>query len=165
MQIGTIRANGETRAARLDGNRLTLLPFADVGAVLRADALDAAHAASGESVPVANADWAPLVTHPEKIVCVGLNYREHIRETGSDTPAYPTYFAKYRRALIGANDEIRLPAVSTKVDWEIELCIVIGREGRNIDAAQALDHVAGYSILNDTSMRDFQRRTKQFLAG
>ena len=104
---------------------------------------------------------------PGKIICVGMNYHEHVREMGHQAPGAPTYFAKYRGTLIGANDAIELPAatVSTAVDWEVELCIVIGSPARHVDPRNALDHVAGYTVLNDVSVRDWQMRSRQFLAG
>jgi acylpyruvate hydrolase len=98
-------------------------------------------------------------------VCVGLNYRSHIVEMGRELPEYPTIFAKYRSSLVGAGDDIVLPAVSEKVDWEAELAIIIGAPARHIDAADADAYIAGYSILNDVSARDWQNRTIQFLQG
>ena len=103
----------------------------------------------------------------DKIVCVGLNYRDHAAETNSPLPTAPVYFAKYRRALTGPYDPIRLPPpeVSTSADWEVELAVVIGREVRNADTAEAAAAIAGFTILNDVSIRDWQTRTIQFLAG
>ena len=151
-------------AGRIEGDEVVLLDHPDVGALLRSGA-DASR--DGRTVPLADADFAPVVTHPDKIVCVGVNYADHIAEMGRETPTAPTYFAKYRRALIGARDDITLPPpdVSTHIDWEVELAIIIGKEVRNASPAEALDAVAGYTILNDVSVRDWQRRTSQFLAG
>jgi acylpyruvate hydrolase len=164
MRLTTIRTNGATRAARVEGDDLVLLGATDVGAVLR-DGIDAR--ADGPTHPAAEADRAPLVTHPGKIVCVGVNYRDHIAEMGREVPPAPTYFAKFRQALIGAADDISLPApsVSTHIDWEAELAIVIGTEVRHASAADAMAAIAGFTVLNDVSVRDFQRRTTQFLAG
>ena len=105
------------------------------------------------------------VTRPGKVVCVGLNYRGHVEETGRELPAYPTLFGKFADSLCGPYDDIPLPAASDKVDWEAELTVVIGREARGVDAGHALDHVAGYTVANDTSMRDWQNRTLQWLQG
>ena len=110
-------------------------------------------------------DYAPLVPAPEKIICVGLNYRDHVLEMGNELPEYPTVFAKFAPALIGAHDDIVLPAVSDKVDWEAELTVVIGAPVRHADAAAAEAAIAGYTVMNDVSVRDFQNRTKQFLQG
>ncbi len=102
---------------------------------------------------------------PEKIICVGQNYRDHVLEMGNELPAYPTVFAKYPPALVGAHDDIVLPKVSDKVDWEAELTVVIGRPVRHATPEQADAAIAGYTVLNDVSVRDFQMRTKQFLQG
>jgi len=166
MQVGSVRNWGPSTAVRVDGDELVRLPFSTHD-LLDNDRWSQAQSHSGERIPVAEADWAPLVDHPSKIFCVGLNYREHVEEMGRELPSAPTYFAKFPNALIGAHDNIVLPPphVSTSVDFEVELCIVIGRPTRHITADHALDHIAGYTILNDVSVRDFQRRTTQFLAG
>lgn len=121
----------------------------------------------GATIPLAEADLAPVIPNPDKIVCVGVNYRDHIEEMGREVPSHPTYFAKYSRALVGPNDDIVLPdpTVSTSVDWECELAVVIGAEARNVAPGDVLDVIAGFCVLNDVSVRDWQRRTVQFLAG
>ncbi|MCL4154217.1 UNVERIFIED_CONTAM: hypothetical protein GTU68_019297, partial [Idotea baltica] len=131
------------------------------------DGLAKAASADGETVPLSDADLAPVVPRPDKIVCVGVNYRDHIEEMGREVPGHPTYFAKYGRALAGARDELKLPPaeISTSIDWECELAVVIGKPTRNVSGAEALDAVAGFCVLNDVSVRDWQRRTVQFLAG
>jgi len=116
-------------------------------------------------VPVAEADFAPLVPRPGKIFCVGLNYRAHILETGRELPEYPTLFAKYPEALIGAFDPLTLPAESDQVDWEAELAVIVGRRVRRAGADAASEAIAGYSIINDVTMRDWQYRTPQWLQG
>ena len=99
-------------------------------------------------------------------MCIGLNYRSHIAEMrGGDPPAYPTVFAKYRSSLIGAHDDIVLPPESSTVDWEAELAVIIGAPIRRVDRDAATAAIAGYSVLNDVSMRDWQNRTLQFLQG
>jgi len=120
-----------------------------------------------EVVPLADADLAPVVPDPGKIVCVGVNYRDHIAEMGREVPTHPTYFAKYARALIGPRDDIVLPPadVSQSVDWECELALIIGKPARNVSGQEVLDSIAGFCVLNDVSVRDWQRRTTQFLAG
>jgi acylpyruvate hydrolase len=171
VKLATIRDGGRgdgpgTRAVRIDGDEAIELGADDVGAVLRRpDWREWAAAADGPRRPVADLDYAPLVPRPDKIVCVGLNYRSHILETGRQPPEHPTLFAKYRRALIGAHDEIVLPAVSDRVDWEAELAVIVGAEARHVTAAEAIDHIAGYSVLNDVSVRDYQNRTLQWLQG
>lgn len=168
MELVTIRLNGGTRAGRVEGDSIVLLDEASVKEVVSAtDGMAKAAAADGETVPLADADLAPIVPRPDKIVCVGVNYRDHIEEMGREVPDHPTYFAKYGRALAGANDDLKLPAadVSTSIDWECELALVIGKTARNVSGAEALDAVAGFCVLNDVSVRDWQRRTVQFLAG
>jgi len=161
--LTTVRVAGATQAGRVDGDDIVLLDAADVGAVLRAGGATE----TGQRLPWEGADLAPLVTHPGKIVCVGVNYLDHIAEMGRERPDYPTYFGKYREALIGAYDDMILPdpMVSTQVDWEAELAIVIGSTARNVRGDAALAAVAGYTVFNDGTVRDWQRRTTQFLAG
>ncbi|MDW8060800.1 MAG: fumarylacetoacetate hydrolase family protein [Thermomicrobium sp.] len=107
----------------------------------------------------------PPVRRPGKIICLGLNYADHAKETNSPIPQYPELFNKFANALIGPGEPIVLPRVSQQVDYEAELAVVIGRAGRSIDEARALEHVAGYTILNDVSMRDFQFRGRQWMQG
>jgi acylpyruvate hydrolase len=167
MKLVTVRVDGGHRAGRVDDDVVTLLDFDDVGALLAAGRIDAARSASGPTVAYADCDLAPVVPNPDKIVCVGLNYADHVAETGRDTPSHPTYFAKYRRALIGPNDPIVLPdpAISAEVDWEGELAIVIGRSVRLAGDREAAAAIVGFTVVNDVSMRDWQMRTSQFLAG
>jgi len=96
---------------------------------------------------------------------VGQNYLAHIEEQGAKVPDYPTLFNKFRRCLIGPNDEIVLPRVSESVDWEVELTIVIGKEARHVSGAAAEEAIFGYTVLNDTSIRDWQFRTTQWMQG
>ncbi|GLZ09087.1 ureidoglycolate lyase [Actinomadura sp. NBRC 104412] len=171
MRLTTIRlqdGDGMTTAAgRLDGDLISVLPYPDVGALLAAgpDWRERAAQAGDRTVPVSEASFAPLVPRPEKVLCVGANYRDHIAEAGMEVPRYPTLFAKYARSLIGPYDDIVLPANSDAVDWEVELGVVIGEVARNIDREAAWDVIAGYTIVNDISMRDWQLRTSQFLQG
>jgi acylpyruvate hydrolase len=175
VKLATIRTgDGATAAVRIDGDEAVSLGegatgamgATDVGAVLRRpDWREWAAAADGPRRPVDGLDYAPLVPRPDKVICVGLNYRGHILETGRQPPEHPTLFAKYRRALIGAHDEIVLPAVSDKVDWEAELAVVVGAEARHVTADEAPDFIAGYTVLNDISVRDYQNRTLQWLQG
>ena len=164
MRLATIRTEGGTTAARLDGDVLVPLDAADVGEVLAAGGLGRPREGAAP-VPAAEADFAPVVPRPGKIICVGLNYRAHILETGRDLPQYPTLFAKFADTLTGARDDLVLPSVSEKVDWEVELGVIIGRPVYRATAAEAEAAIAGYTVVNDVSMRDWQRRTLQWLAG
>lgn len=166
MRFATIRTGAGTTAARLDGETLTPLDAPDVGALLAADGgPDAVRAVGAGPVLAAEADFAPVVTNPSKVICVGLNYRTHIEETGRELPKYPTLFAKFADTLMGPNDDLAIPAVSDRVDWEAELGVIIGRPVYRADTAEAAGAIAGYTVCNDVSMRDFQRRTLQWLAG
>jgi acylpyruvate hydrolase len=170
MRLATIRTATGTRAVRLDGtdpdDTAVETGEADVRALLeRPDWAGHAAAAAGPSHPVGGLDYAPLVPSPEKIICVGLNYRDHVLEMGNQLPDYPTVFAKFAPALVGAHDDIVLPRVSDKVDYEAELTVVIGTPVRHATPEQAAAAIAGYTVLNDVSVRDYQNRTKQFLQG
>jgi len=107
----------------------------------------------------------PPVPKPPKILCVGLNYDDHLQESGLKKPVYPEIFARYATSLIAHDEPIRQPPESLMLDYEAELAVVIGRRGRRIHRDRALDHVAGYSLFNDATIRDFQLRTPQWTMG
>ena len=107
----------------------------------------------------------PPVPAPPKILCVGLNYDDHLEESGLKKPAYPEIFARFATSLIAHQEPIRRPHESIALDYEAELAVVIGKPGRRIPRERALDHVAGYSLFNDASVRDFQLRTPQWTMG
>jgi acylpyruvate hydrolase len=107
----------------------------------------------------------PPVPVPPKILCVGLNYDDHLEESGLNKPAYPEIFARFATSLIPHQEPIRRPRESIALDYEAELAVVIGKPGRRISQEHALDHVAGYSIFNDATVRDFQLRTPQWTMG
>jgi len=102
---------------------------------------------------------------PGKIVAIGLNYMDHIRETGATPPDSPLIFAKFTTSVIGDGDAIRLPAISERVDWEVELAVIIGRAARAVDAHDALSYVEGYTVANDVSARDLQQADGQWVRG
>src|SRR5580658_2693732 len=107
----------------------------------------------------------PPSPKPPKILCVGLNYDDHLGESGLKKPVYPEIFARFATSLIAHREPIRRPRESTALDYEAELAVVIGKPGRRIPQEQALDHVAGYSLFNDATLRDFQLRTPQWTMG
>jgi acylpyruvate hydrolase len=107
----------------------------------------------------------PPVPRPPKIICVGLNYDDHLKESGLKKPEYPEIFARFGTSLIAHREPIRRPRESSALDYEAELAVVIGRGGRRISRDKALDHVAGYSLFNDGTLRDFQLRTPQWTMG
>lgn len=109
--------------------------------------------------------WLPPVQPQSKILCVGLNYGKHVKETGRDQAAHPSLFLRHIDSFVGHQDAIVKPACSEQFDFEGELCVVIGREGRHIAAADAMSHVAGYTCMAENSVRDFQKHTAQVTAG
>jgi acylpyruvate hydrolase len=166
VRLATIRTGGGTWAVRVDSDVAVETGHRDLGALLReADWHERAATASGPAHAVADLDFAPLITQPDKIICVGLNYRQHILEMGRELPEHPTLFAKYTCALVGANDPVVLPAVSRAVDWEAELVVVIGRRVRHASEGDAQQAIAGFTVINDVTGRDWQYRTKQWLQG
>lgn len=166
MKLATIRITDGTRAVRIDDDTAVDLGAPDLTTFLRSsDWRAAAAAAAGERYALDSLDYATLVPFPEKIICVGLNYATHIREMGRDLPEHPTLFAKYARSLIGAYDPITLPAGSDQVDWEAELGVVVGASVRNASVEEAAAAIAGYTVVNDVTARDFQYRSVQWLQG
>lgn len=119
----------------------------------------------GYAFPLEETRLGPPIPDPEKIVCLGLNYREHAEEADMDVPEAPVLFAKFRNSLVGPNDPVILPRVSQKVDYEAELAVVIGRRCKEVREEEALEYVAGYMALNDVSARDLQLQTTQWTAG
>ena len=107
----------------------------------------------------------PPIPDPDKIICLGLNYRSHAEEAGLAIPKVPILFGKYRNTLNGPTSPIILPGMSKEIDYEGELAAVIGKRGKDISVASALEHVAGYMAFNDVSARDLQMRTGQWLSG
>ncbi|MBM7090066.1 fumarylacetoacetate hydrolase family protein [Streptomyces sp. NPDC012461] len=169
MKLATLRTGGTTRAVKLDGDVLVDLGAPDLGALLAEEdwAGRAAAAASdgATTYPVAGADFAPVVPAPSKVVCVGLNYRNHIQEMGRDLPEHPTLFAKFADSLIGARDDIARPDETVQFDWEVELAVVVGRKVRRARGADAEQAIAGFTVLNDITCRDWQFRTREWLQG
>jgi 2-keto-4-pentenoate hydratase/2-oxohepta-3-ene-1,7-dioic acid hydratase in catechol pathway len=115
--------------------------------------------------PVSEVELLPPLPDPEKIVCVGLNYRSHAQEAGLEPPESPTFFAKFRNALAAPGATVTLPAASQKIDYEAELAFVIGRSASDVGEGEALDHIAGYTLFNDLSARDLQFATPQWMPG
>ncbi len=115
--------------------------------------------------PLAAVELLPPIPDPEKIVCIGLNYRAHAAEAGIEPPDSPAIFGKFRNALAAPGASIRLPTASRKVDFEAEVAFVVGRRAHEVPREDALDHVAGYTLLNDLSARDLQFATPQWMSG
>jgi acylpyruvate hydrolase len=166
MRLTTVRTPSGTAAARVDDDGgVQIDGVSDVGDLLsRPDWRALAESASGPRLSLDN--LATLIPRPGKIICVGLNYRAHILEMGRPLPEYPTLFAKFTDALIGPADQIEIPETAAEaVDWECELVVVLGDTIRGADPDDAAHAIAGYTIMNDVTMRDWQFRTREWLQG
>jgi acylpyruvate hydrolase len=145
------------------------LEYPDLGSAIAAGPQAVAALAEalgrGESVHLSDVKVLPPLASPEKIICIGLNYVDHSNETGFKPPEYPTIFSRFNSSLIGHGDPIVRPRVSTQLDYEGEVVVVIGKGGRNIPKSSALEHVFGYSLFNDASLRDYQTRSPQWTIG
>ncbi len=172
MRLSSVKIAGRETWGVVQGEE-----FLDVGAVLKdryADLKAAVTAnldgvseaiASAEATPVSDVNWLPVIGNPEKILCVGLNYETHRKETGRTEVENPTIFARYSNSQTGHLQPIIRPKVSTELDYEGELAVIIGKAGRYISREDALSHIAGYACYNDGSIRDYQRHTHQFIPG
>jgi 2-keto-4-pentenoate hydratase/2-oxohepta-3-ene-1,7-dioic acid hydratase in catechol pathway len=172
MKLSTVKIDGRTTWGIVDGDT-----FHDTGAVLigRYGDLKAAIAGGLSGVaearqaatrhPCAALTWLAVIPNPDKILCVGLNYEMHRQETGRSVVENPTIFGRFANSQTGHLAPIVMPKVSSDLDYEGELAIIIGKAGRYISREDALSHVAGYSIYNDGSVRDYQRHTHQFTPG
>ena len=141
--------------------------FVSLREAIEADALAHLPDSCGNQadVSLADIDYLPTITDPAKILCVGLNYRAHQEETGRGGEGYPTIFVRFADAQMGHNAPMVRPLESTSLDFEGEIALIIGKAGRRIKPADAMSHVAGFSIYNDGSVRDYQRQTSQFTPG
>lgn len=165
MRLATIRVPDGTRAVLVEGDQAVELGYGDVGELLSVPSWDKELKETGKRHAIEDLDYAPLIPSPSKIICVGHNYKNHIKEMGRELPSHPTLFAKYQEALIGANDIIYLSPHSSQMDWEVELAVVIGRTTRNCSTEEASTAIAGFTVLNDVTARDWQYRTLQWLQG
>ncbi len=125
----------------------------------------AAYVRGQTGTPLVQVRLKAPIPKPRKLICVGLNYRDHAEETGQEIPQVPTIFNKFATAVIAAGEPIILPKVSTSPDYEAEFAFVIGKGGRHVPAESWADHIFGYTIVNDVSARDYQRATSQWLMG
>lgn len=168
MRLATIRTETGTAAARMnsDSSATLLHSYADLGALLREPDWATLAAADGERVDVTRADFAPLIPRPGKIICVGLNYAKHIEEMGHEKPDVPTLFIKFPEALTGAYDDAEVPGFNAEtLDFEGELAVIVGKQARHVSAADAHEYIAGYSVINDYTQREYQKRTQQWHQG
>jgi acylpyruvate hydrolase len=143
----------------------------ELGALLRARVDLHALAAAVDAAPLdglldaAEVVYAPPIAEGARVLCLGLNYVDHAKEASFTKPDYPVVFARFASSFVGHDQAMELPAVSSRFDYEAELAVVIGRGGRHIARETALQHVAGYALLNDGSVRDYQRHSAQWLLG
>lgn len=167
MRFATIMVDGAPVWGFVHENDLVLVDrWPTLQAAIAAGALPTITPEDGsQRVPLAGVQWLPVIPEPTKILCVGLNYENHRKETGRAVVANPTIFTRFADSQTGHDEPLVLPPESDQLDYEGELAVIIGRGGRRIAAADALDHVAGYSCYNDGSIRDWQAHTIQFIPG
>jgi acylpyruvate hydrolase len=166
MRLATISTPNGLRAVRVDADSVVETGHLDVGALVANDNwVELAANASGPVTPLVDITFAALIPRPGKVICVGLNYRNHILEMGRPLPEFPTLFAKYPEALIAPGAPIELGHESTQWDWEAELAVVIGRPVRRASVEESAAAIAGFSVINDITARDYQSRTLQWLQG
>jgi acylpyruvate hydrolase len=174
MKLATLRTGGDgtTAVIGLGADAFLPLPYSNVGALLvdpnwraNVEAATAAGSSPGHvTIDAGSAVFAPLVPEAGKVICCGLNYGDHIQEMGRELPEYPTLFAKHADTLTGATDTIEVLG-SEKVDWEAELAVVVGSVLFQASEEEAGKAIAGYTVANDLSMRDWQNRTLQWFQG
>jgi len=172
VKLATVSIDGRTTWGILEGETffdvgvVLASRYADLKAAIGSGLSNVAEAKSAAvAVPTAKVIWLPVIPNPDKILCVGLNYETHRKETGRAEVDHPTIFSRYANSQTGHLQPIVRPRVSTDLDFEGELAVIIGKAGRYISRADAMDHVVGYSCYNDGSIRDFQRHTHQFTPG
>lgn len=180
MKIVSVQAHGDLRlGVETDGGVVDVLAAAEAtglpaprtareliaGGDDALAQLDRVLASGPEPVAPEDVRYGPPVPDPDKLICVGANYRKHSEEAGLAVPEHPIYFAKYRNSLVGPDAHVVIPPVTRKVDYEVELVAVIGRPAHRVGVADALDHVFGYTTGNDLSARELQMRTSQWMYG
>jgi 2-keto-4-pentenoate hydratase/2-oxohepta-3-ene-1,7-dioic acid hydratase in catechol pathway len=177
MRLVSFRANGHPRAALLrdddcvydiwgDAARGARATDRTLEAILEGGLLDEIEPVDGDDgVPVAGLELLPPISRPGKLLCIGLNYLGHAEEQGAEPPETPTFFAKFANALTPPGAAVALPRWSENVDYEAEVAFVIKDRCKDVPESEAMDHVAGYTLLNDLSARDYQFKTPQWMPG
>jgi acylpyruvate hydrolase len=166
MRFASVLHEDTPLAVLLDGDQaVPLRGIAELGLETPASLLRDPPLEPDSAMPLSQVRHRPVVPRPGKVICVGLNYADHIQETRRERSDYPVLFTKFATTLTGPFDPIPLPPESTAIDYEGEVVVVIGERGRRIPRERALEHVAGYAIANDVSMRDYQNKTHQWLQG
>jgi 2-keto-4-pentenoate hydratase/2-oxohepta-3-ene-1,7-dioic acid hydratase in catechol pathway len=171
MKLVSYRAGGAasygvvTEDGVIDAGRRLGREFPDLRSALAAPDRLAALADAAPDHRLDAVTLLPVIPNPDKIICVGVNYKTHLKETGREQPAHPMLFARFANSQVGHGEPMLRPPESERFDFEGELAVIIGKPGRRIQAARAFEHVAGYACYNDGSIRDWQRHTVQFTPG
>ena len=169
MKFASFIHAGRAGWGLVDGDSVADLSgvFPDLKSAIAADGLTfaASRAAAAPKIALDQIAYQPVLPNPEKILCIGLNYADHVKETGRNDSEFPTVFARFANSQIGHQQPLICPKNSTAFDYEGELAIIIGRAGRHISKADSWSHIAGYACYNEGSVRDFQRHTHQFHPG
>jgi 2-keto-4-pentenoate hydratase/2-oxohepta-3-ene-1,7-dioic acid hydratase in catechol pathway len=173
MKFASFKFNGATSWGLVDGSEVADLGaalrerFPDLKSAIAAGRLAEAAKAAGKAArhPLAKITWLPVIPNPDKILCIGLNYENHRKETGREEVENPTVFGRFANSQTGHLANIIRPKVSTHLDYEGELALVISKPGRYISRKDAWGHIAGYACYNEGSVRDYQRHTSQFTPG
>jgi acylpyruvate hydrolase len=163
MRLMSVQSESGARAALLREGRVHAYDR-PLEAILERGLLGEIEPVDTDGVPLDEATLLPPLTRPGKIVCIGQNYHAHAEEQGKEAPKLPTFFAKFANALVPTGASVRLPDWS-RVDYEAEVAFVLGRRAKDVTEARALDHIAGYMLLNDLSARDYQFKTPQWMPG
>lgn len=171
MKLASFRHDGKNTFGMVEGDALVDLGAAGLGDTLRQFITLDHHRRPPPGIvdmariPVSDVQFLPVIPDPGKILCVGINYASHVRETGRETPTFPMFFTRFADTQTGHRQAIVRPNASDKLDFEGELAVVVGRTARHVKAGEALDYVAGYACYNDGSVRDWQKHTIQFTPG
>lgn len=166
MKFAQILLRGKPVAVIEQGSRWYQLdkPLADYLVTREVQFISAEHM-DAQPLDLSEGDFIRPLSNVSRVLCVGLNFTDHAKEVGAETPSHPTIFTKFGNALIGPGEQIQMPPESNKIDWEVELCAVIGKEGRRIPVEEAEEYLLGYTVLNDVSVRDWQGRTSEWFQG
>ena len=166
MKFAQILLRGKPVAVIEQGSRWYQLdkPLADYLATSEVQVISAEHMGA-QPLDLSEDDFIRPLSNVSRVLCVGLNFTDHAKEVGAETPSHPTIFTKFGNALIGPGEQIQMPTESNTIDWEVELCAVVGKEGRRIPVEEAEEYLLGYTALNDVSVRDWQGRTSEWFQG
>lgn len=165
MRLSRCRYQGEARSVLVEGDRIYILNADLPLAELLAQSPAALKARSAASIALDETNWLPPVDRPDKIICVGVNYRDHAAEATMEVAPYPSLFVRFPSSQVGHGVPIVAPSNSVEFDYEGELAVVIGRRGHHVSKDRAMDHVGGYCCFTDNSVRDYQRHARQITPG